>query len=106
MIDYEKLAEDLNDAKKAAVDAAKGEDGGSCNSDTMYLRLPRAREAKVIEAAEKAGLHARKGDYFGTAYFVYPPECGQAESRYRAVQAMKRVMTARGWDANVFYYMD
>lgn len=107
MSKYDKLTKDLIKAREAAIEAAKGEDGGSANLDTMTIRLPRYREDKVIEAVEAAGLYTRgRTQWIGTRYFIGPPGCGQGNSRYRAVQAMKNVMEEEGWDVLVYYQAD
>lgn len=102
-IDYKKLTDDLIKAKIAAEEAAKGEDGGTANFDRMTIKLPRASENKVVEAVRKAGLSCNKIDWLGPRYFIYPPKCGQGNSRYRAVQAMAKVMREAGYDVLVVY---
>lgn len=104
--DYKKLTEDLIRARLAAEEAAKGEDGGTANLDTMTISLPHARENKVIGAVEKAGLSCSKIDWLGPRYFIYPPKCGQGNSRNRAVEAMKKVMNEASWDVLTYYQMD
>ena len=106
-IDYEKLTKDLIRAKEASVEAAKGEDGGSANLDSLTIRIPRARESKVIEAVKNAGLYTRgRREWIGSRYFISAPTGGQGNSNYRAVQAMDKVMSEAGWDTLVFYKMD
>lgn len=106
-IDYKKLTEDLIRARKAAEEAAKGEDGGTANFDTMTIKLPRASENKVVEAVRKAGLRCSKICWLGEVrYFIYPPSCGQGNSRNRAVEAMTQVMRDAGWDVLIYYQMD
>lgn len=104
--DYKKLTEDLIKARLAAEKAAEGEDGGTANLDTMTLSLSSARENKVIEAVEKAGLSCSKIKWLGPRYFIYPPKCGQGNSRNRAVEAMTNVMHESGWLVLVYYQMD
>jgi hypothetical protein len=50
-MNYKKFQETLIKAKMAAIKAAKGDDGGTANLDTVTISLPRAREEKVIRAA-------------------------------------------------------
>lgn len=105
--DYKKLTEDLIKAKQAAEEAAKGEDGGTANLDTMTIELPRARETKVIEAVKQAGLYTSgRVEWFGTKYFIRPPRCGQGNSRNRAVEAMAKVMREAGYRVLTYYQMD
>lgn len=105
-VDYEKLTEDLIKARLAAEEAAKGDDGGTANLDTMTIKISRANEQKVIEATKKAGLSAWKDNWLGLRYFIYPPVCGQGNSRYRAVQAMSKIMEEAGYDVLIYYQMD
>lgn len=105
-INYKKLTTDLIKARLAAEEAAKGEDGGSANLDTLTIKLPRAREKKVIEAINAADLCGDKQEWLGPRYFIYPPVCGQGNSRYRAVMAMAKVMREAGWDTLIYYRMD
>lgn len=104
--DYKKLTEDLIQARLAAEKAAKGDDGGSANLDTMTIKLLNAREKKVVDAISKAGLRCAKTDWLGPRYFIYPSKCGQGNSRNRAVEAMTEVMEKAGWDVLIFYQMD
>lgn len=105
--DYKKLTEDLIQAKLAAVEAAKGEDGGSANLDTMTISLLNARENKVIEAVRAAGLYTGgKREWLGPRFFILPPKCGQGNSRNRAVEAMTKVMSEAGWDVLIYHQID
>ena len=104
--DYKKLTEDLIKARIAGEEAAKGDDGGTANLDTMTIKLPNARESKVIEAVEKAGLYTRgKREWLGPRYFISGPG-GQGNSNYRAVKAMTQFMRQAGWDVVTYCQMD
>lgn len=106
-VDYKKLTEDLIRAREAAKEAAKGEDGGTANLDTMTISLPRANEKKVIEAVQAAGLFTMgRREWIGPRYFIGPPACGQGNSRVRATRAMAKVMRAAGWDVLMYEQMD
>ena len=105
-IDYKKLTADLIKAKAAAEEAGKGEDGGTANLDTMTISLPRAREDKALASIKAAGLYAVKHNWIGVRYFIYPPKCGQGNSRVRATEAMRDVMRDAGWDVLMFCKMD
>lgn len=106
MIDYKKLTADLIKARVAAEEAAKGEDGGTANLDTMTIKLPNAFEASVLKAVKAAGLYASKRKWLGSRYFIYPPKCGQGNSRVRATEAMRNVMREAGWDVLMYCQMD
>lgn len=105
-MDYNKLTADLIKAKEAAEEAAKGEDGGTCNYDCLCLRLSKAREAKVREVLRATGLSGSKNRWYGPCYLINPPSCGQGDSRLRAMEAMAKVMKDAGWDAMGYYQMD
>ena len=105
-INYQKLTEDLINARIAAEEAERGDDGGSANLDTLTIKIPRAREDKVIEAAQKAGLHVSKQEWLGPRFFVYPPKCGQGNSRVRATKAMKKVLVEAGYRCLMYERID
>ncbi|EGO63564.1 hypothetical protein [Acetonema longum] len=106
--DYKKLTDDLIRAKSTAVASTSGsDDGGTANRDTMVLRIPRAKEDKVLEAIKAAGLHCRgKSNWLGPGYFIYPPGGGQGNSRAKAVEAMAKSMESDGWKVHIYYQMD
>lgn len=103
-MDYEKLCESLKKAREVGIEAAKGDDGGSANLDSVFLRVPRCREEKVLEVIQKAGLFCLyKSKWMGTpGYLIDPIECGQGNSRYRAVQAMVKSLKEDGFQATQF----
>jgi hypothetical protein len=104
--DYKKLTEDLKRAKEAGEIAARGEDGGTANLDTLTLSIPRANERKVIEAVNAAGLHTRgRREWIGPRFFINGPG-GQGNSNVRAVEAMEKVLTGAGWDVLIYRQMD
>lgn len=107
-VNYQKLTEDLIKARIAAEEVGKGEDGGSANLDTLTIKLSRAREEKVKEAARNAGLSASKVDWLGPRFFVFPPRscCGQGNSRVRATEAMHRALKEAGYEVLMYCRMD
>jgi hypothetical protein len=106
IMDYKKLKDVFILARDAAIEAAKGKDGGSANLDTVTIELPRARVEKVIKAAADAGLNASKINWFGPRFFIYPPKCGIGDSRYRAVKAMEQVFRSAGYMTLIYHQMD
>ncbi len=52
--DYKKLTEDLKRATEAGEIAARGEDGGTANLDTVTLSLPSANEKKLLRQLGQA----------------------------------------------------
>lgn len=105
-MNYDKLEKTLIKAKEAAIEASKGEDGGTANMDTVTIRLPRASEKKIQSIAGRVGLHINKIDWFGVRYFVYPPACGQGNSRVRATEAMQKIFKEAGYETLMFSMMD
>lgn len=96
---YQKLTADLIKARAAAEKAAKGEDIGGINLDTLTILLPGSRILPAIQSITAAGLFTSGPRYWkGRRYFVNPPPCGQSSSRKRAVQAMYEVMLLEGWE--------
>ncbi|BCJ86467.1 hypothetical protein [Effusibacillus dendaii] len=107
-VDYEKLVTDLKNAnEKAVIEAEKYDDGGSANLDRVFLRIPGARESKVLEAIKQAGLYCRsKRQWIGTGYFISPTVNGQGNKRYIGVETMSKHLRECGWDTLVFAKMD
>jgi hypothetical protein len=107
MSKYDKLAQDLIEAREASIEAGKGEDGGSANFDSVFLRLPHWREEKVLEAIKKAGLYCvGKTKWIGAGYLISPVGCGIGNSRTRAMEAIKNVLAEKGYDVLGYYQMD
>jgi len=106
-MDYKKLEQDLIKAKNAGVEAAKGEDGGTANMDSVFLCLPKTREIKVLEAIKNAGLYCRKKTkWIGVGYMISPVKCGQGNSRARAQKAMLDSLESDSYKVLGFYKMD
>lgn len=107
-MDYKKLLESLIKARIAGTEAAKGDDGGSANLDSVFLELPRYREEKVLSVIQDAGLSCtHKSKWLGSyGYLISPVGCGQGNSRYRAVQAMVKSLSEDGFQAMQFYMID
>ena len=95
------------EAKEVSIEAGKGEDGGTCNVDSVFLRLPYWKEKKVVEAINKAGFYCRgKTEWIGQGYMISPVGCGQANSRTRAMEAIMKVLGNKGYDVHGYYQMD
>ena len=109
-MDYQKITEDLKVADELATKAIVGKpDGGTANLDCVFLKLPRCRESKVVEAIKSAGLYCSgKVDwsYFGKGYMITPNNVGQGDTRYLAVQTMYKKLKEIGYDVIVFYRAD
>ena len=106
MIDYEKLANDLIKARKAAEQSVIGEDGGSANRDYLTLKLKGYREDKTLEIIRKSGLSGFKAEWIGQRYFICPPKGAMGNDRVRQVEAMYKVMSEAGYDALMYQQMD
>ena len=94
-------------ANDAAMLAAPGDDGGTCNFDTCTLSLPHSRRAEVEEAAAGTGIRARAEKWIGECFFLSSSaSVGQGFSRTRVAEAMRDALKAAGFDAMVYYQMD
>lgn len=107
-IDYEKLVKDLSTANQLANDSIKNmDDGGTANLDCVFLRIPRAREDKVLEAIKKAGLYcSSRTKWIGSGYMIIPTGVGQGNTRYKGVEVMAKVLKDFGWDVSIYYRVD
>ena len=104
------LTSDLKYAhSQACEEAINSDDGGTCNLDSVFLRLPRIRESKALEAIKQAGLHCsgkRQWRFMGNGYFLHPSVSGQGNRRTKGVEVMKNKLKELGWDVCVYYQMD
>jgi hypothetical protein len=105
------IALELNLVKAAELAkeaAAKIDDGGTCNLDGVFLRIPRIREAKVLGAIQAAGLVAVKMEHpwYRTGYLIGTPNVGQANKRYKAARTMYDHMKECGWDVSFYCQAD
>ena len=105
---WNKLIEDLKVAKKLAREASKWEDGGTANLDYVYIRLPYARERKVKEVLEEAGLYVSKVShpYYGMHFKIVGVCGGQGNANIRANNAVKDYLKSQGWEVGIIYITD
>lgn len=90
-IDYKKLTVTAKKACEKSSEAAKGDNGGTCNMDAVFLVLPGASEEKTITALKNGGFNAYKTKFMGSPCFMLiPPCCGQGDSRVRACRAIDK----------------
>jgi hypothetical protein len=106
--DDKKLTADLINANQLAFEAAgKVRDGGSANLDSVFLRVPRVREIKVLEAIKASVLYCRaKRRWIGEGYMITPTSIGQGDKRAIAVQTMAKHLKEEGWDVLTYEQMD
>ncbi|MEC0110441.1 hypothetical protein P4H27_26070 [Paenibacillus taichungensis] len=106
-MDYTKLTEDLKASHKAVQEAVVGtKDGGTANLDKVFMTLPRAREAKVLEAIRDAGLYCRaKRRWIGEGYMI-TVNGAQANVRERSVTLFVAEMERRGYQVLAYRQMD
>jgi len=106
MTKYEQLTEDLKEAYQKSKEAVTGNDGGTANLDSTFLKLPRWNEEQVLKAIKLAGLYCRrKTDWIGPGYFISTAG-GQGEDRTRARDAFLKSLKAKGYDAMYFDMID
>ena len=105
---YLKLSEDLAYAASIAKEVAERiDDGGTCNFDSAVLYLKGWNEEKVKQAANAAGVGCSTWTMFGVKHFVFSPSVrAQANARTEAAEAMKNVLSEKGYEASMYYQMD
>lgn len=105
--DYKRLTETATEARKQATEAAKGDDGGTCNMDSIFLCLKRVNEEETNKALNAGGISSYKTTWMrSTGFMMSPGPCGQANSRVRACKAVKQVFQAAGYEVYDFCMMD
>ena len=105
---YAKLAEDLRAAAAYGAEVARCvEDGGTCNFDAVALDLRGWCRAKVEQAAKAAGVGCFTWSLCGSKSYVFPLRIGaQGDARTAAVETMRIVLQAAGYDAGMYYQID
>ena len=98
-VDYDKLAVDLESAHPVGVKASK-----SCttketwqSSSSLVLRLPRAREAMIVELAHSKGFGAYR--HRNGAFYLNLEGHSTGPNGYAANNAMAEWLEQSGWDA-------
>jgi hypothetical protein len=106
--DSQKLADAIMKAVDAAKQFASVPDGGSCNFDAAYIRVPGMRESQAEEIQELCGirlsLHTYR--YQGRILQIVGGRDGQGARQTAMAEAMAASLTADGIDASVFYMTD
>jgi hypothetical protein len=107
-VNYDHLKQTASEAAKKSIEMAKGEDGGTCNLDAVFLEIPGVRKYdKVIETLRAGGINSYKKKWLGcTGLLMMPVGCGQANSRVRACDAIKEVFSKAGYSVMGYYMMD
>ena len=107
MTKYELLTSALITAKAAANQHNNDDDGGTCNFDTAYIRLPRWHRQQTIKAFANAGLRTDVWNIFGgSAYMILGCYTGQGDRRTNQAEAIRETMQAAGYDCHIYYQMD
>lgn len=108
-VDAAAITRGVQAAVEAAKKCAEVDDGGTCNMDSPYFRVPRMRETTVLAAVQAGGSSAYSMEWLRSRIFMVsiPMEgMGQGNRRTRAAEAMAKAMQAAGLDAGVYYQMD
>lgn len=104
---YEKLTYDLEIASELAKEKTKGmNDGGSANTDSVFIKLPRLNEEKVLAAMKKANVSCgKKTEWIGKGYFIYPAD-GMGDVRATQMKTMLNHLKDCGYNCLGFYMID
>lgn len=102
-LEIDKLEYALLKAQKAANELKYVDDGGSCNFDTVAIKVNATKKqlAQIEWAIEKIGSKMWRG-----WAFVYLDLCGQANRRTRMAEAAAKSLQKDGFDACVYYQLD
>ena len=106
--DTEQIAKAIRKAAEAAQVVATIDDGGTCNFDCAYIRVPGMREqqAKAIEEASGLHLHLYTYRWHGRILQLTGGLSGQGARRTKMAEAMCASLRADGVDASMYYQMD
>lgn len=103
--------QDLNNALMYAVNRAMKvsdtEDGGTCNFDSVTLRIKIPAKLLPLTYAELSKMHVRDyGHGWKGSYTVGIPLHGQGNLRTRMAEAACAALQEKGYDACMFYTTD
>jgi hypothetical protein len=94
-------------ACKAAKDSITNDDGGSCNMDTVIVKIPAGLDfAAYAKAAGLLGFNEEKERSELGWHTLMPPIPAQGFNRTNQVEAMAKVLSEAGFSAYVNYVMD
>jgi hypothetical protein len=106
------IATALKNAVTAAQKEVGADDGGTCNFDAAYLRVPGMREVQAKEIEKMAGVTLCLGtySYHGRILQVIGGTSGQGNRRTRMAEAMKKSLdeslTDFGVATGMWYQVD
>lgn len=106
--DSQKIADSIKKAVKAAQAFATIDDGGSCNFDCAYIRVPRMRESQALDIKDLAGVHVSIHGYrlHGRILKITGGLSGQGARNTKMAEAIRDSLKADGFDAAVYYQTD
>lgn len=106
--DTKKIAEGIRKAVAAAQEFATIDDGGTCNFDSAYLRVPGMRESQAEEIEKLAGVHLSLHNYqfHGRILSIIGGRSGQGNRQTKMAETMRESLRADGFDTGMYYQMD
>ena len=103
------LIDDLKKANNKAKEAFKGDDGGTCNLDSVIIKLRRWSEEEIKEASVASGVRISgklNSNYWNGYRFLSFETKGQANERTRMTEAAYKEMRLLGYDVCMYYHAD
>ena len=106
--DTQELALAIRNAVKLADEFSAIDDGGTCNLDSAYLRVPGMREAQAKEIEKMAGIPLSLATYslHGRILQLVGGTSGQGNRRTKMAEVECKYLKSLGFDASVYYQMD
>lgn len=103
--EFEALEMALLKANNDAQAYADTEDGGSCNFDSLAIKV-KATEKQMSQLDWFTFKWGKRGKDGKTWYVIELDYCGQGNCRSRMAEAACKSMEAQGYEATVYYQMD
>lgn len=105
----QKLKDDLELVQKTILDNCTDfDDGGTCNLDSVLIKLPYLLKKDFIEFNEKSSIKISEpltGWHKGYR-FVHFETKGQAALRTRLIENYKRALQILNYNVSIYYQMD
>lgn len=106
--DSAQLAEAIKKAVAAAQSHANDDDGGTCNFDAAYIKVPGMWKKQASDIETLSGVRLSLWEdhaYFGRILMLSGTS-GQGNRRTRMAEAMRHSLEADGVESGMYYQMD
>lgn len=100
----------IADAAALAEMERDKDDGGTCNFDSAFIRIPPRhgiKQSDLDKIHKEIGVSLDLSEYHGPVIFVHPSKVGgQGFLRTRMAEKMRKALKAADFNTSMYYQMD